>query len=165
MINIKFINLTYFLPLFFATGLHSKEQTVTGNQLPQTLHVYKTPTCGCCKTWVNHIKHQGFEVNTTEFDDLTEIKDKYKIRPKFLSCHTALSKNGYVFEGHIPAKFIQQFLAEEPPNAIGLSVPAMPIGSPGMEVGERFMPYQVLILLTDGSSKVYAQVKSYKEQF
>ena len=65
----------------------------------------------------------------------------------------------------VPAKFIQQFLSEEHPNAIGLSVPAMPVGSPGMEVGDRFMPYKVLILFKDGTSEVYAKVKTYEEQF
>ena len=76
-----------------------------------------------------------------------------------------LFRSGFAFEGHIPAKFIQQFLSEEHPNAIGLSVPAMPVGSPGMEVGDRFMPYNVLILFKDGTSKVYAKVKTYEEQF
>jgi len=90
---------------------------------------------------------------------------KYGIKPNYRSCHTAVTRNGFAFEGHVPAKFIKQFLAEKHNNAIGLSVPAMPVGSPGMEVGERFMPYNVLILFKDGTSEVYAEVKTYEEQF
>ena len=73
------------------------------------------------------------------------------------------SSQGYVFEGHIPAKFISRFLASPPKDAIGLTVPAMPVGSPGMEYQDKFMPYQVLLLKNDGSSQVYAQVNSLEE--
>ncbi|NCV99393.1 MAG: hypothetical protein EBW26_01600 [Proteobacteria bacterium] len=75
-----------------------------------------------------------------------------------VSCHTAVSSDGYIFEGHIPSEYITQFLTEKPANALGLSVPGMPHGSPGMEVGNHFMPYDVLVLYKDGTSKVYAQV-------
>ena len=87
------------------------------------------------------------------------IKEKYNIEPQYRSCHTAVSSNGLVFEGHIPSKYIKQFLSEDHPEAIGLSVPGMPLGSPGMEVEDRFMPYDVLILYKDGTSKVYAEVR------
>ena len=79
-------------------------------------------------------------------DDLKPIKEKYGIKPDFRSCHTAVSKDGYVFEGHVPAKLVKQFLSQPRTDAIGLSVPAMVVGSPGMEMGEKFMPYQVLLL-------------------
>ena len=82
----------------------------------------------------------------------------YNIDQKYRSSHTAVSSDGFVFEGHIPSKFITQFLSEDHPNAIGLSVPGMPLGSPGMDAGDLFMPYQVLILYKDGTSKVYAEV-------
>ncbi len=123
------------------------------------LSVHKTPTCGCCKMWVEHIKENGFIANIKDHDGLLEIKEKYKIEPQYRSCHTAVSSNGYIFEGHIPSKFIKQFLSENHPEAIGLSVPGMPLGSPGMEVDDRFMPYDVLILFKDGTSKVYAEVR------
>ena len=90
---------------------------------------------------------------------MQEIKEKYNIKPAYRSCHTAVSEDGYIFEGHIPGKYITQFLSEKNPNAIGLSVPGMPLGSPGMEVGNRFTPYEVLILFKDGTSKVYAEIK------
>ena len=82
----------------------------------------------------------------------------YEIETQYRSCHTAVSSNGFVFEGHIPSKFITQFLSEDHPDAIGLSVPGMPLGSPGMEAGDLFMPFEVLILYKDGTSKVYADV-------
>lgn len=165
MINRIIYSLTGLLVLMFAGTLHGEEKNIAGATAPLNLEVYKTPTCGCCKKWIDHIHKQGFEVSTIEFTDLTEIKSKFNILPNFRSCHTAISNDGFIFEGHIPAKFIQQFLSEDHPNALGLAVPAMPLGSPGMEVGERFMPYTVLVLLADGSSQVYAQVDSYKDQF
>ena len=88
-----------------------------------------------------------------------DIKDSFKIKPEYRSCHTSVSSNGYIFEGHIPSKYIDQFLSEEHPNAIGLSVPGMPLGSPGMEVEGMFTPYNVLILYKDGTSDIYAEVK------
>ena len=81
-----------------------------------------------------------------------------RIKPKYRSCHTAVSEDGYIFEGHIPSKYIEKFLSEKNPNAIGLSVPGMPLGSPGMEVGDRFTPYDILILYQDGTNKVYAEI-------
>ena len=94
-----------------------------------------------------------------DHQNLQKVKDQYSIKPKYQSCHTAVSQDGYIFEGHIPSKFIAQFLSEDHPNAIGLSVPGMPLGSPGMEVEGMFTPYDVLILFNDGSSKVYAEVR------
>ena len=84
----------------------------------------------------------------------------YSIKPEYRSCHTSVSNNGFIFEGHIPAKYITKFLLEDHPNAIGLSVPGMPLGSPGMEFDDRFTPYNILILYKDGSSEVYAEILS-----
>ncbi len=132
---------------------------------PLELIVYKTPTCGCCKKWITHIEGEGLITHSQDLANIKRIKTQYGIKPNYRSCHTAVSRNGFAFEGHVPAKFIQQFLSENHPDAIGLSVPAMPVGSPGMEVGDRFMPYKVLMLFKDGTSKVYANVKIYEEQF
>ena len=122
------------------------------------LLVHKTPTCGCCKQWVKHIKNNGFIVDTKDHQNLEDIKNTYKIEPQYRSCHTAVSSDGFIFEGHIPSKYIAQFLTENHTNAIGLSVPGMPLGSPGMEVGDRFTPYKVLILFKDGASEIYGEV-------
>ena len=124
-----------------------------------TLIVHKTPTCGCCKKWMKHLKENGFNTNPQDHQNLNDIKDMHNIKPEYRSCHTAVSSNGFVFEGHIPSKYITQFLSENHDDAIGLSVPGMPLGSPGMEFDNRFMPYDVLILFKDGSSKVYAEVR------
>ena len=123
------------------------------------LLIHKTPTCGCCKKWIKHLEEDGFLTLSEDHQSLQEIKEKYNIKPKYRSCHTGVSKEGYIFEGHIPSKYISQFLSEKNPNAIGLSVPGMPLGSPGMEIEGMFTPYNVLILFKDGSSKVYAEVK------
>ena len=122
------------------------------------LLVHKTPTCGCCKAWVKHIKNSGFITEVQDHKNLADIKEMFGIKSQYRSCHTAVSEDGYIFEGHIPSKYVTQFLSENHPNAIGLSVPGMPLGSPGMEVGDRFMPYKVLMLYKDGSSNVYAEV-------
>jgi len=135
------------------------------SNLKQILQVYKNPSCGCCEKWVAHINTAGFQTKVHNRADLSGLKQKKGIAPRYRSCHTAISQNGYVFEGHVPAKFIKKFLLDQPENALGLSVPAMPAGTPGMEMGNRFMPYQVLLLKKDGTSEVYAFVKSSKEQF
>lgn len=131
------------------------------------LTVYKNPTCGCCSKWIDHLEHNHFKVNTValENDDLLTFKYHHGISQQFQSCHTGVSKDGYVFEGHIPAKVIRQFLKEKPKDAIGLSVPSMPVGSPGMEVDDKFMPYKVFLLTKSGEAKVYAQFNHYDEQF
>jgi hypothetical protein len=130
------------------------------------LDVYKSPTCACCEKWISHINESGFASKVHSSQKFSVIKDEKGIAPRYRSCHTAVSKEGYVFEGHVPAKFIQQFITEIHANdIIGLSVPAMPVGTPGMEVDDKFQPYNVLLLKTDGTYEIYAKVQSYKEQF
>lgn len=123
------------------------------------LLVHKTPTCGCCKMWVKHMEENGFAVYTKDHQSLLNIKEELKIEPEYRSCHTAVSSQGHFFEGHIPSKYISQFLSEGNPDAIGLSVPGMPYGSPGMEVEDRFTPYDVFVHYKDGSTKVYAEIR------
>ena len=123
------------------------------------LVVHKTPTCGCCKKWMKHLEEHDFNISSQDHLNLNDIKDMHNIKPEYRSCHTAVSSDGFIFEGHIPSKYIKQFLSENHDDAIGLSVPGMPLGSPGMEFDNRFMPYDVLILYKDGSSKVYAEVR------
>jgi len=140
--------------------------SVTNNaiQLP-LLDVYKSPTCSCCEKWLDHIDQHGFISKAHNQSNLSSFKKQKGISPQYHSCHTAISTDGYVFEGHVPAKFIHQFLAKPPANAIGLAVPAMPIGTPGMEVGDKFMPYKVILLMADGSYGIYAELTNYQEQF
>ena len=142
-----------------AVSLFSSDTHNQNTNAETSLLVHKTLTCGCCKMWVEHLKMNGLKANTQDHENLEDIKKMYGIKPQYRSCHTAVSKGGYIFEGHIPSRYITQFLSENHPNAIGLSVPGMPLGSPGMEVGNRFMAYDVLILFKDGTSNVYAEIR------
>lgn len=124
-----------------------------------SLTVYKTPTCGCCGKWVSHVEDAGFDVTVKEMNDLSAVKRSSGIDALHQSCHTAIAdEGGYVFEGHIPAKYIEAFLANPPADARGLVVPAMPVGSPGMEYKDQFAPYDVLLLKADGQYEVFAHV-------
>ena len=143
----------------FVISIFSSATDIQNTNAETSLLVHKTSTCGCCKMWVEHLKMNGLKANTQDHENLDEIKKMYGIKPQYRSCHTAVSKDGYIFFCFLPSKYITQFLSENHPNAIGLSVPGMPMGSPGMEVGDRFMPYDVLILFKDGSSNVFAEVR------
>ncbi|MDT8428817.1 MAG: DUF411 domain-containing protein [Pseudomonadales bacterium] len=132
---------------------------------PVQLDVYKDPSCGCCQFWVDHAEQAGFQASIIHPENLNLEKMQRGIAPQFQSCHTSVSAEGYVFEGHVPAKLVQQFLQEQPADAIGLAVPGMPLGSPGMELGGRFTPYDVLLLKKDGSAEVYQHIASAAEQF
>lgn len=131
----------------------------------EQLIVYKSPKCGCCKKWIGHLEDSGFDTQYKHPNDLDAIKERLNVPQETRSCHTAVSKQGFVFEGHVPARYIQQFLANPPEGALGLAVPAMPVGSPGMEVDDRFMPYKVLLLKKDGSTQVFAGVESAAQQY
>ncbi len=128
------------------------------------MDVYKSPTCGCCVDWITHIEDNGFRAKTHHPEDLDRLKADKGIARHLQSCHTGVTQEGYVFEGHVPARYIQQFLEDTPEGAIGLSVPGMPVGSPGMEIGDRFTPYQVILLKTDGNAEVYASIQSPADQ-
>ena len=153
---IKFFNLIF---IIFSISISSLEQGYSSSQNKFSLLVHKTPTCGCCKKWVKHLEANSFSTMIKDHQNLQKVKEQHSIKPKYQSCHTAVSQDGYIFEGHIPSKFIKQFLANPEADAIGLTVPGMPLGSPGMEVKGRFTPYDVLVLYKDGSSKVYAEVR------
>ena len=154
--NKKYLSLLIFI---LTLSAESSDLNIQNTNSLMDLLVHKTPTCGCCKMWVEHMENNGFTINTQDHQSLMKIKDKLKIQTQFRSCHTAVSTDGYFFEGHVPSKYVSQFLKENNPNAIGLSVPGMPLGSPGMEVEGRFTPYDVLIHFKDGTTKVYAEVR------
>lgn len=115
---------------------------------PPSVQVYKTPTCGCCGKWVDHMKANGFDVTVTEVASTSEYQRKYGVPERLQSCHTAIV-GGYVVEGHVPAADVQRLLKTKPKSK-GIAVPGMPIGSPGMEVGTRRQPYSVLLFGADG---------------
>lgn len=122
------------------------------------IEVWKSPTCGCCTDWIKHLEANGFEVKTHEVSDAakTSLRAQLGLADKFGSCHTAVA-SGYVVEGHVPAREIRRLLKERP-RAVGLAVPGMPVGSPGMdgpEYGGRKDPYAVLLVQRNGRSSVY----------
>ena len=131
------------------------------------LDVYKGRECSCCAKWITHVRENGLftESHSESYVDLNQTKDEYGIPKNLRSCHTSVSKDGFVFEGHIPAKFIKKYLNEKPEGTFGLAVPAMPTGSPGMEFGEMFTPYTIYLLKNDGSLEVFAKVEKIEEQF
>lgn len=129
-----------------------------------TLNVYKEPTCGCCVGWIEHMDDNGYASTVHHPSNLGAVKAELGLKPEWVSCHTAVTDEGFVFEGHIPEKFIDQFLANPPQGALGLAVPGMPIGGPGMEMGDQFTPYDILLINKDGSSSVFASIKSIEEQ-
>ena len=99
--------------------------------IAQTVTVHKTPWCGCCAHWVDHLRENGFEVEVHETENMTPIREQLGVPQELTSCHTGVVE-GYVLEGHVPAHEVHRLLAERP-DATGLSVPGMPMGSPGME--------------------------------
>jgi hypothetical protein len=111
--------------------------------------VHKDPNCGCCSGWADHLRAAGFPVEVHEATDLAPIKQQHGIPPELAACHTAVV-SGYAIEGHVPALAIQRLLAERP-NARGLAVPGMPVGSPGMEGGTP-QPYTVVLFGPAGQS-------------
>ena len=120
------------------------------------VEVFKSPTCGCCTAWVAHMREAGFNVTPRDVDQgvLWSLKTQAGIPRDLASCHTAFAGD-YVIEGHVPAPDIARLFAERP-DAIGLSVPGMPIGSPGMEMGDRREAYDTLLILRDGRAEVFA---------
>ena len=124
---------------------------------PETVTVWKTPTCGCCKDWVIHLRKEGFNVVTNDVPDTAPIRQKLGLPAKFGSCHTA-QVGGYVIEGHVPASEVKRLLREKP-AAIGLAVPGMPVGSPGMEMKGEMTgvrdAFDVVLVTRDGGSRVY----------
>lgn len=126
----------------------------TAEQPPRLVRVYRSPTCGCCGDWVTHLRQNGFEVEVQEVDDLEPIALRLGVPEQLRSCHTG-EIGGYFVEGHVPAADIQRLLAERP-NALGITVPGMPIGSPGMERGNIRQPYQTLLVDRSGTPSVFA---------
>lgn len=115
--------------------------------------VYKDPSCGCCKLWVDHVRAAGFTVSVRDSSDVASVKTRYGVPGRLASCHTAIV-GGYVVEGHVPADLVQKLLREKPKVA-GLAVPGMPSGSPGMEGGPK-EAYRVLTFDAQGKTTVYA---------
>ena len=142
-----------------AAGLLGALVSVGGIVIAQkpapTVQVYKSPTCGCCASWVKHLQQHGFTTRVTETDDVATIKAQRGVPARVQSCHTAVV-DGYVIEGHVPAADVQRLLKERP-SVVGIAVPGMPIGSPGMEVpGQKPQKYDVVAFDKQGQTRVFA---------
>ena len=121
--------------------------------LAQTVTVHKTPWCGCCTKWVEHLRDHGFDVIVREKEDLAPVRAELGVPDDLMSCHTG-EVDGYALEGHVPADQVKRLLAERP-EALGLSVPGMPMGSPGMETPYPPDTYDV-VLFSEKGAEAYA---------
>jgi hypothetical protein len=120
-----------------------------------TITIYKTPQCGCCQKWVMHVAAAGFKPAINDVEDIDAIKQRYGVPAALQSCHTALV-GGYVVEGHVPAADIKRLLAERP-KVVGIAVPGMPAGTPGMEMpGAPADRYEVTAFLANGTTRRFA---------
>ena len=130
--------------------------TAQQRQAGPLVEVFKTPTCGCCSKWVEHMRANGFTVRTTDLSDLTDIKKTRGVPDRVQSCHTAVV-DGYVVEGHVPASDVHRLLKERPAVA-GVAVGGMPVGSPGMEFPGR-KPRRSTVMSFDksGATRVFAK--------
>jgi hypothetical protein len=122
--------------------------------------VYRSPACGCCGVWVEHAQKHGFKIEDIKTEEMEALKQKHNVPAELASCHTSII-DGYVMEGHIPADDIKRFLAQKPDDLIGLAVPGMPIGTPGMEARDIKQPFQVLAFNDKGEVEVFKEYQSY----
>jgi hypothetical protein len=128
--------------------------SVDGSDLP-AVTVYKSPTCGCCNEWIDHLRANGFTVRGQNVESRAALQQEYGIPQMMGSCHTGVV-DGYVVEGHVPAQDVARLLREKPDIA-GLTVPGMPVGSPGMERGDRLDPFAVMAFTDDGRARVFSR--------
>jgi len=129
------------------------------NNADKEIVVYRSPTCGCCGKWIEHLKKHDFIVRDNIIDDVQKVKDKYGVTSSLASCHTAIIK-GYVIEGHVPASDIEDMLVKKE-NIRGLSVPGMVLGTPGMEMGGKKAPFKVIAFDKQGALRVYREYINY----
>lgn len=141
-------SVTFVVSTFIGLQLWNKTATA------EEIMVYKSPTCGCCNKWVKHLKDNGFSVKTQDYKDMKPVKKMFGIKQQFQSCHTARIGK-YFIEGHVSASDIKKLLKEKP-NVKGLSVPGMPMGSPGME-GHRKDNYNVIAIDANNNATVYSK--------
>jgi hypothetical protein len=123
---------------------------------PAALTVYKDPSCGCCTKWVEHLRASGLKPLVHDRGDMSALKDSLGVPTALRSCHTAVAGR-YVIEGHVPAADLERLLATAPKGVLGLAVPDMPAGSPGMEMGGRADRFDVVAFRADGTTSIFAR--------
>lgn len=122
---------------------------------PPTITVYKDPSCGCCTKWVEHLRSAGLRPDVHDRADMDALKNSLGVPSALRSCHTAVAGR-YVIEGHVPAADVKRLLAAAPKGILGIAVPDMPAGAPGMEVPGRADRYDVIAFAADGTTKLFA---------
>ena len=158
---------TYFpiliLTMLFTNQLHAESsgwdismESYTGTR---EITVYSDPNCGCCSKWVAHLEKHEFDVTNIKTGEIGRIKNDYKVPRELASCHTAII-DGYIIEGHVPADDIKRLLNARP-DIRGLSVPQMPVGTPGMEMGDRKDHFEVISFTDDGETAVFREYTDY----
>jgi hypothetical protein len=150
------------LRAFFTIGLlvAAMGLRAESSDKPIDIEVHRSPTCMCCGKWLAHLKENNFNVKDIVTDDVQAIKDKYGVTQELASCHTAIV-DGYVIEGHVPADDIKKLLQTKP-KVVGLAVPGMVNGSPGMEMGDKKDPYDVVSFDREKQVKVFHSYEGTK---
>ena len=147
------------LKMMVSTILLAMSMTTTAEEaVDREMTVYRSPTCGCCGKWIEHVSQNHFAIKDIVSDDMQAIKQKYGVPEKLASCHTAIV-DGYVIEGHVPAADIQKLLQTKP-KVVGISAPGMPMGSPGMEMGSRQDNFDVVSFDSAGNVQVFSEHKA-----
>ena len=126
---------------------------------PLEIVVYRSPTCGCCKKWITHLQQHQFNVKDVVTEDISSIKDQYGVPKNMASCHTAIV-DGYVVEGHVPAADIKKLITVKP-KVVGITVPGMVTGSPGMEMGGKKEPFKVMSFDAKGEYQIFNDYSEY----
>jgi len=135
--------------LMAATSASSQQRT-------PSITVFKDRTCSCCKKWIAHLEANGFKTVVKEVDGTAPYQKQFHVPANLASCHTAVVGK-YVIEGHVPAADLKRLLVAKPAGTVGLAVPGMPVGSPGMEMGDRSAEYAVVAFSATGSTRVFAK--------
>ncbi len=133
--------------------LVASEPSMAASSKSPTINVYRDPSCSCCGGWIEHLAAQGFQPTSIATSDMEKLKQQYGVPEGFASCHTAVIDK-YVIEGHVPAEDIKRLLVEKP-NVTGIAVPGMPIGTPGMEDGDRKDSFTVLSFDEQGKTAAF----------
>lgn len=141
--------------LLVGLGAACAAPAIAEAQQPTAMTVYKSPACGCCSAWMAHARRAGFAVRVVDVDDLAPVKARFRVPAPLVSCHTSVVGRA-VFEGHVPLTDVRRFLRQ--PEGVGLAVPGMPVGSPGMEApGAARQPFQVLAFDRQGRTRLFAR--------
>ena len=142
-----------FLPFSaFAETAWDKPSPEPGRRVEMTVH--RSPTCGCCGKWIEHMQQQGFVIKDVKTADMEAIKRRVGVPKALESCHTA-EVEGYIIEGHVPAADVKKALTTHS-KLLGLSAPGMPAGSPGMEMGGKKDRFAVIAFDKQGNAEKFS---------